>query len=151
MPDGPRTGSNPAGSAEKAATSVPPRFGSAAIALWARSSGTPPTPSPTPSAEPVPSSLRLVMRPFIATSLSASRSHRQVLVHGLARLELLAAALGDDRPFLQDDAVPGHAEDHRHVLLDDHDLHALGPIDRDERLRDLRHQRGHDAVRGLVQ
>src|SRR3954470_3712680 len=105
MPDGPRTGSNPAGSAEKAATSVPPRFGSAAIALWARSSGTPPTPIPSPSAEPLPSSLRLVMCPFI-TSLSVRRSHRQVFVHGLARLELLAAALGDDRPFLQDDAVP---------------------------------------------
>src|SRR5689334_14970943 len=115
MPEGPRTGSNPAGSAEKAAISVPPRLGSAARALGTPSSGAPAKPSP--SAEPVPSSLRLVMRPFIATSLSARRSHRQVLVHGLARLELLAAALGDDRPFLQDDAVPGHAEDHRHVLL----------------------------------
>src|SRR4051794_1072699 len=130
MPDGPRTGSNPAGSAEKAATSVPPRLGSSARVLLLPNSGTPP--SPSPSAEPVPSSLRLVMCPFIATSRSARRSHRQVLVHGLARLELLAAALGDDRPFLQDDAVPGHAEDHRHVLLHDHDRHALGPVDRDQ-------------------
>ena len=63
----------------------------------------------------------------------------------------MARAFGDDPSLFDNDAVIGHREHHRHVLLDDNNRHLFVSIDPDENVGNLVHEDWHDPIRRFIE